>query len=241
MVRFLLLIYIFLDLKVIHSIPQPEDLFSYGINEPNSDSGLFLSEEFNSSESNLDDLAGNPDESVFSFSDEATPMDPLIVHADAHAFSELFPAADGSVDLDQLQSLCDTKDGVSNDVLKARDDSSCPATAGKENIEVPDLFQDPEAWWRKFSPQQKPSSEKQGAGPLDSILRMLGGFGGGAKCPPEYPIRCCADLISGYVPSPNAPTLYYIKPVDCIASMFPFPPFCLRNTKYAGEQRCCRS
>lgn len=118
--------------------------------------------------------------------------------------------------------MCGTKGSVSNDVLRAREESSCPSTEGEENTELPDLFQDPEAWWRRFSPQQRPPSEKQGATPLDLLIKMLQGYGGGAKCPPDYPIRCCTDLISSYLPSNNAPTLYFIKPLDCIAGMFPF-------------------
>lgn len=222
MVRFLLLIYIFVKLKFTHSVPQPEDIFSSEPNEPDSDFSLFSSEEFNPLEPNLNDFAGDLDEVIFSPSDEATPMDPSIVHVDAYASSDNL-VADGSVDLNQLQSLCGTQGGGFNDALRARDDSSCPSTEGKENIELPDLFQDPEAWWRKFPPQQEPPSEKQDAGPLRSIFRMFQGLGGAAGCPPEYPIRCCSDLISGYVPYPNAPTIYSIKPLDCIASTFPFP------------------
>ena len=233
MVRFLFLIYIFVNLKFTHSIPQPEDIFSSEPNEPDFDSGLFPSEELNPLEPNLNDLAGDLDEVIFSPSDEATPVDPPILHADAYASSDnLF--ADGSVDLNQLQSLCETESGSLNDALRARDYSSCPSTEEKANIELPDLFQDPEAWWRKFPPQQKPSSERQDAGPLGSILRMFQGVGGAAGCPPEYPIRCCTDLISGYIPSPNAPTLYFIKPLDCIASMFPFP-LSASETRYVSE------
>lgn len=224
MVRFLLLICIFMSSHCIYSIPQPEDLFSSEFDEPKSDHDLFLSKESDPLGPNFNVLAENLDESIFSSSDEATTMDPLVAQIDASASSENLFVADGSVDLNQLQSLCGTTGSFSNEALRARDGLSCPSTEGNENIEVPDLFQDPDAWWRRFSPQQKSPSEKQGATPLDSIIRIFGGVGREAKCPPEYPIRCCTDLISGYIPSLlNAPTLYYIKPLDCIASMFPFP------------------
>ena len=218
MMRSLLLMSFLLNLSYVSSIPQADDIFSAGLDEPDFDLDLLSSDELSPLEFNFNDLAENPDESIFSTSDEATIMDPFIVHADAHTASDNLLFDDGLVDLNQLQSLCGTEGSVSNDVLKARDDSSCPSTEGTENIKVPDLFQDSEAWWRKFPPQQNRPAKKQDATPLDSILRIFGGFGGGADCPPEYPIRCCTDLISGFVPS-----LYFIKPVDCITSMLPFP------------------
>lgn len=209
--------------KCIHSIPKLDDIFSSEFVEPTSDPDLFLSDESNPLHSDFNGLSEDMDDSVFSPSDEVTTLDPLIVQADTYASSENPLVADGSADLNRLQSLCGTKDTVSNDFLRPRDGLSCPSTEENENIQLPDLFQDPEAWWRRFSPQQKPPSKNQGAKPLDSIIRMFGGFGGGATCPPEYPIRCCTDLISGYIPYPNALTLYYIKPLDCIASTFLFP------------------
>lgn len=234
MARLLPLVFIFMITKRIHSIPQPEDVFSSDFDEPISDPGLFLSEESNPLESNFNDLSGGLDGSIFSSSDEAATLDPLAVQADAYASSENTLVADSSAGLNQLQSVCGTKGSVTNDFLKPRDGLSCPSTEGNENVQLPDLFQDPEAWWRRFSPRQKPPSQKQDETPLGSIIRMFKGFGGGAICPPEYPIRCCTDLISGYIPSPNALTTYYIKPFDCIASIIPLP-ISARETQYMPD------
>ena len=219
MARLLLLICIFMSTKSIHSIPQPDDIFSSELDGSTSDPDVFLSDESNPLESSFNGLFEDMNDSIFRPSDEITTLDPLIVQTDAYPSSEDTLVADDSADPNQLQSLCRTEGTVSNDFLRPRDGLSCPSTERNENIQLPDLFQDPEAWRRRFSPQQKPPTDKQGAKPLDSILRLFGGFGGGATCPPEYPIRCCTDLISGYIPYPNAPTLYYIKPLDCIASM----------------------
>lgn len=223
--RFLLLVSFIVNLKFVHSLPQPDDIFSSGLSEPVSDLDLFSSEELNSLDPNFNDLSGNPDEPIFSPSDVATILDPLPVSADVYTPSDNLVVADGSVDTNQLQSFCGTKGSVSKDALKARDDSSCSPIEGKEKTRVPDLFQDPESWWRKFPLQQNPPSEKQGATPLDSFFKFFQGLGGGAQCPPDYPIRCCTDLISNYNDFYNPRTLYYIKPLDCIPSMFPFPPF----------------
>lgn len=222
MARYFFLISFFVNLNCIHCIPRPDDMFSLGLGEPDSDFDLFSPEEPNFSDSGFNDLTGNPDEVIFSPSDDFIATDPLTGHADAGTPLEDLFMTDNLMDFDQLQSSCETKGSVSNNVLKARDGSSCPSTEKNGNIELPDLFQDPEALWRKNPQQQPPPSEKQAASPLGSLLRMFERIGEETKCPPDFPVRCCTDLISGYTPSSQGPTLYYIKPVDCLASMFPF-------------------
>lgn len=97
--RFQLLISFLMNIKVIHSISRPDDMFSSGLSEPDSDSDLFESEEPNPLESNFNDLAGSPDMFIFSPSDDVAASDPLVVHPDAYTPSENLLVADVSVGL----------------------------------------------------------------------------------------------------------------------------------------------
>lgn len=220
--RSLLFIWGFAHINSIYTAPWAEDLFSPGFSEPGSDYNLFSSEGLNSFDADSNDLAGNLNEPIFGSADEATNLDALTGDPDMYIPLDNLVVADGLVDPDALQSFCATEGSVPNDVLRARDSSSCPSIEGQEQIQLPDLFQDPESAWPRLLPKLSSPSDKKEVGPFNSIFKFLDNLtgGGGGECPPDYPIRCCSDQISGYQYFVDAPSLYYIRPADCLFSMF---------------------
>ena len=193
-----------------------ENLFSPDLSQPISDVDLFTSGELTPL------LNSNVNEPISGFTEEDVKMDTLADNSGTFIPLENLNIADGLVDPNLLQSSCQTEGSVMDDALQARD-TSCPPNGGKESIAVPDLFRDPEAGWPRFLPQKKKaSSEPQGLTALDSLLNFLG-LGEGTRCPPDYPIRCCSDFLSGWSYFFDARPLYYIHPFDCSASELSVP------------------
>jgi hypothetical protein len=199
-------------LEFICASPRPEVVFSSGTTESSYGANIESSEELDPLDL-TSNVAGNPHEPIFGSTHMA-----MATETDGYISSDNLFGTEGSVNPATLQSSCQSEDSAANDVLRARDGSSCSPINGKESVQLPELFQDPESWWRKFLPQGDPSSKKQGASPVDSFWIFFDRKDQ-FKCPAEYPIRCCTDLLSGYNLNTGAQTIYYIQPVDCIQSM----------------------
>lgn len=218
----LLLVLFFAHIDPIYTAPWAENLFSPGFSEPGSDYDLFSSEGLSPLDANSNDLAGNLNEPIFGSADAPINLDTLTGDPDMYIPLDMLAAADGSVDSNALQSSCATEGSVPNDVLRTRDSLSCPSIEGQDKIQLPDLFQDPESVWPRLLPKLSSPSDKKGVRPFNSIFQFFDELtgGGGGECPPDYPIRCCTDQISGYAYFVATPSIYYIRPADCLFSMF---------------------
>lgn len=213
-------------LEFICASPRPEDVFSSGLTESNYDENTVSSGEPNPLDLNSNEVAWDPNKPIFDSTDDALTTEPPIIDTDGYISSDNIFGTEGSVDLTALQSSCQSGDsGVTNDVLRARDSStSCSPRSEKGPVQLPELFQGPESWWRRFLPKKgnpsSPKTQEQGQSPLDSFWRLFDGMDQ-IICPAQYPIRCCTDLLSGINFNTGAQTLYYIKPADCIQSKAP--------------------
>lgn len=240
--RFLLFVSLWAHLTFIRAAPT-DDLFSSGLNEPGPNQDLSSSWEdpnswnlafnsgFDQNSNHLADdsiyLADDSNLPIFGSANVASITDTSVADTSTFIPSDNLFGLDGPGDLTALQSSCGTEGSVSNNILTARDGALC-SPAGGNQPEVPSLFQDPESAIEdavKQKPQtpneqQNPPPEKAPS-PLDAIRGFFKGLGGdGIDCPANFPIRCCADVISDTISDS-----YLVDYRSCAPSMLPpFPP-----------------
>jgi hypothetical protein len=206
--RSLLLVTLFANLDIIRTSPQFDDIVLDigGLNEP------------------------FPDELPFEWSEEPDPLDvnshelientnePFDFYTDVVSYNgreDFF--LDDSMPLAALESTCEPGANVPNEILRTRDTTSCPST-GEENIELPELFQDPENSWGRKIPPGKAPAENHDMTPLDALWNFVFSSEEDSDCPPAYPLYCCTD------DSQRIGDLHRgVFPNDCVQGMYPTP------------------
>lgn len=193
-------------------------------NEPVPDLNLYSSEESDPLNVGSIDIALNSDlggsEANFNINDFALDPNDLDVGSTNLGLDGYLTGSDinpGNIDslqnpLDSttLQASCGTENGLSGNVLRARDGESCK-TGETTNLPL-ELFRNPEAAFRKFF-EQKPRPEREPSTPSTPLSPS----DQSKKCLPEFPIRCCTDEVGEYTVT-DFQLLYFILPATCVPS-----------------------